>query len=78
MKASTFQTLIVGLLCLAVAGLSIAGAVFVKNMTDDFFVRDTALMFWLVMGLLVGVLRSTQSAAIDTDVASGSSREPAQ
>jgi len=63
---------------LAVAGLSIAGAVFVKNMTDDFFVRDTALMFWLVMGLLVGVLRSTQSAAIDTDVASGSSREPAQ
>jgi len=63
---------------LAVAGLSIAGAVFVKNMTDDFFVRDTALMFWLVMGLLIGVLRSTQSTTTDPGGADESSREPAQ
>ena len=52
---------------LAVAGLSIIGAVFVKNMTDDLFVRDTALMFWLVMGLLIGVLRSAQAKGIRTE-----------
>jgi O-antigen ligase len=48
---------------LAVAGLSIFAAVFFKNMTDDFFVRDTALMFWLVMGLLLGVLRAAQGTS---------------
>lgn len=59
---------------LAVAGLSIAAAVFAKNMTDDFLVRDVALMFWLVMGLLIGVLRATQSAATKADTASEGSR----
>ena len=42
---------------LATAGLAAVAATFVKNMTDDFFVRDVALLFWLVMGLLLGSLR---------------------
>lgn len=42
---------------LAVAGLSLLAAVFVKNMTDDFFVRDMALLFWLLVGILIGSLR---------------------
>jgi O-antigen ligase len=63
---------------LAVAGLSIAAAVFAKNMTDDFFVRDTALMFWLVMGLLIGVLRSAQPTTTITDAAPANSRTSAQ
>jgi O-antigen ligase len=63
---------------LAIAGLSIVGTVFAKNMTDDFFVRDTALMFWLVMGLLIGVLRSAQSASATTDATSSSANAPGQ
>jgi O-antigen ligase len=63
---------------LAVAGLSIAAAIFAKNMTDDFFVRDTALMFWLVMGLLIGVLRSAQSKGIQTEPANAGSLAPKQ
>lgn len=49
---------------LAIAGLAAMTAIFVKNMTDDFFVRNVALYFWLVMGLLVGFLRS--QARLDT------------
>lgn len=58
---------------LAVAGLSLAATVFAKNMTDDLFVRDVALMFWLVMGLLIGVLRATQPAATTADPANAGS-----
>lgn len=43
---------------LAVAGLATLAAVFMKNMTDDFFVRDMALLFWLLMGVYVGTLRT--------------------
>lgn len=46
---------------LALAGLSGMIAVFVKNQTDDFFVRNVALFFWLVMGLLLGHLRFLQN-----------------
>jgi hypothetical protein len=63
---------------LAVAGLSVVVAVFVKNMTDDFFVRDTALMFWLVMGLLIGVLRSSPPPPTSADSPNPGSRAPAR
>jgi O-antigen ligase len=43
---------------LAIAGLAAITAVFAKNMTDDFFVRNSALFFWLSAGFLVGVLRT--------------------
>jgi O-antigen ligase len=61
---------------LAVAGLSIIGTVFVKNMTDDFFVRNTALMFWLIMGLVLGVLHSSQSGQKHSEAASADSIGP--
>lgn len=32
--------------------------VFLKNMTDDFFVEDNALMFWLLCGALLSALRA--------------------
>lgn len=43
---------------LATAGFAAVVAMFTKNMADDFFVRNVALWFWLVMGLLVGFLRA--------------------
>ena len=43
---------------LATAGFAAMVATFTKNQTDDFFVRNVALWFWLVMGLLVGFLRA--------------------
>lgn len=43
---------------LAIAGLAAIAAIFAKNMTDDFFVRNSALFFWLFAGLLIGFLRS--------------------
>ena len=42
----------------AVVGLSTLAAVFTKNMTDDFFVRDMGLLFWLLMGFYIGTLRA--------------------
>ncbi|MBA3903110.1 MAG: hypothetical protein C0522_05450 [Rhodocyclaceae bacterium] len=47
---------------LAVTGLSLLAAVFVKNMTDDFFVRDMALLFWLLVGILIGSLRRYENS----------------
>ncbi|MFZ5508635.1 MAG: O-antigen ligase family protein [Pseudomonadota bacterium] len=46
---------------LAVAGLTTVVVVFAKNMTDDFFVRDIALLFWLLMGSLIGSLEYQES-----------------
>lgn len=43
---------------LATAGFAALVAIFTKNMTDDFFVRNVALWFWLIMGLLIGFLRA--------------------
>jgi hypothetical protein len=28
--------------------------VFLKNMTDDFFVRENALLFWALVGMSLG------------------------
>jgi O-antigen ligase len=46
-------------LYLAIAGLAAIAAIFTKNLTDDFFVRNSALFFWLFAGYLVGFLRTT-------------------
>ena len=35
--------------CISVAGF------FLRNLTDDFFVNDSALLFWLICGLALGV-----------------------
>lgn len=47
---------------LSVAALATVAAVFMKNMTDDFFVRDMALTFWVLMGFYVGALRTLARA----------------
>ncbi|MRR50475.1 MAG: hypothetical protein EG825_06110 [Rhodocyclaceae bacterium] len=41
----------------AIACLAMLAGVFVRNMTDDFFIRDHALMFWLLCGALLGAAR---------------------
>lgn len=38
----------------ALAGVAMFVGVFVKNMTDDFFVRDNALFFWMLSGAIIG------------------------
>jgi O-antigen ligase len=43
---------------LAIAGLAAIVAIFAKNLTDDFFVRNSALFFWLFTGYLIGCLRT--------------------
>lgn len=56
---------------LALAGLSIMIGVFVKNMTDDFFVRDGALLFWLLMGTIIGSLQRLSAMERTDDDGSG-------
>lgn len=41
----------------AVAALAMIAGVFVRNMADDFFVRDHAQLFWLLCGACLGALR---------------------
>ena len=38
-----------------IAGVAICAGIFVKNMTDDFFVRELGYLFWLICGALIGV-----------------------
>lgn len=38
----------------AMAAVAMLTSVFIKNMTDDFFVRDNALLFWLLAGAVIG------------------------
>lgn len=42
------------------AGLAMIAGVITKNLTDDYFVRDNALMFWLLAGALAGALRGSE------------------
>ncbi|MGE5027459.1 MAG: glycosyltransferase family 25 protein [Betaproteobacteria bacterium] len=39
---------------IGIAGLALLSGVIVKNMTDDFFVRHLALMFWALAGISLG------------------------
>lgn len=40
----------------AMACIVMLGGVIVKNMTDDFFVQDSALLFWVLVGATLGAL----------------------
>ncbi|HTY98541.1 MAG TPA: glycosyltransferase family 9 protein, partial [Rhodocyclaceae bacterium] len=44
---------------LALAAIAMGVGVFVKNMTDDFFTRDGAYLYWLLAGAAVGVVGGT-------------------
>jgi O-antigen ligase len=46
----------------AIATLAMIAGVFVRNMADDFFIRDHALLFWLLCGAYLGVLRQATQA----------------
>ncbi len=46
------------------AALAMLAGVFMKNMTDDFFVRDGALLFWLLVGAVAGTIRWQQPSAV--------------
>lgn len=43
-----------------ICGCMLLVGVFSKNMTDDFFIRQNALLFWAVVGMLAGVSRATK------------------
>jgi O-antigen ligase len=45
----------------AIACLAMMAGVFMRNMTDDFFIRDHALMFWLLCGALLGAAREEEA-----------------
>ncbi len=45
-----------------IAGVAICAGIFVKNMTDDFFVRELGYLFWLICGALVGVQSESGNA----------------
>ena len=46
-----------GLAPLGVMGLTLIAGFLVKNLTDDFFYRHNALLFWAVNGMLLGFAR---------------------
>lgn len=39
---------------LGICGIALVTGVLAKNMTDDFFVRDNALLFWALVGMSLG------------------------
>ncbi len=48
----------------AIALLAMMAGVFMRNMTDDFFSRDDALLFWLMSGAFLGTLRQKRKEVI--------------
>jgi hypothetical protein len=42
---------------LGAIGLALLAAFLVKNLTDDFFNRHNALVFWALNGMLLGLAR---------------------
>ena len=40
-----------------ILGLAVIGGFMTKNLTDDFFYRQNGVVFWAVMGLLLGLTR---------------------
>lgn len=43
-----------------ICGCMLLVGVFSKNMTDDFFIRQNALLFWAAIGMLAGMSRATR------------------
>jgi len=40
-----------------ILGLAVIGGFVTKNLTDDFFYRQNGVVFWAVMGMLLGLAR---------------------
>lgn len=47
----------------ALVGLAICAGVWAKNMTDDFFVREQAYLFWFLAGTLLALQREAGASA---------------
>ncbi len=45
------------------AGLALVAGVIVKNLTDDFFVRQNALLFWALVGAGLGAAAAARRSA---------------
>lgn len=56
----------------AIAALAMITGVFVRNMVDDFFIRDHALLFWLLSGAYLGALHQAMSGDQDPNDAATS------
>lgn len=46
----------------AIAGIAMVAGVFTKNMTDDFFYRESGYLFWLLSGAVVGAIRGAEQS----------------
>lgn len=52
-----------GLIWLGAAGIALAVGVFAKSMTDVFFYRENALIFWALVGTVLGYARHAHAGA---------------
>ena len=49
---------------LGICGIALISGVLAKNMTDDFFVRDNALLFWALTGMSLGYGKRCMNAVV--------------
>jgi O-antigen ligase len=54
----------VGTAAIGAAGLALMAGIVLKNLTDDFFVRENALLFWSLTGAALGAGAARQDAAM--------------
>jgi O-antigen ligase len=47
---------------LGACGCALIAGLFVKNVTDDFFIRENALLFWAVVGMTLGLARHVKQS----------------
>jgi O-antigen ligase len=48
---------------LSASGIALLAGLFVKNMTDDFFVRDQGYLFWVLMAAIAAALEPLRRAS---------------
>jgi len=51
-----------GTAAIGAAGLALVAGVVIKNLTDDFFVRQNALLFWSLVGAGLGAAAAREEA----------------
>lgn len=52
------------------AGIAMIGGIITKNFTDDYFIRDNALMFWLLTGALAGAISNWKETRKNRSISS--------
>ena len=61
-----------GIAEIGAAGLALVAGVVIKNLTDDFFVRQNALLFWSLVGAGLGAAAARQQAVQAATTTTGS------